>query len=120
MELHNISFIYTVDQPLKAPTIASDTTAADGRDVNKLTTKFGSSLTSEGIKKLEIFNFSLKEMSINLRTLQMCLFDSFQKLSVTIGRSFFSTHHDDHEVTTSCGFFLQGPTNTDSIPEDLI
>ena len=49
MELHNISFIDTVDQqPLKAPTIASDTTADDERDVNKLTTKFGSSLTSEG------------------------------------------------------------------------
>lgn len=49
MELHiNISFIDTVDQPLKkAPTIASDTTADDERDV-KLTTKFGSSLTSEG------------------------------------------------------------------------
>ena len=43
-----ISFIDTVDQPLKAPTIASDTTADDERDVNKLTTKFGSSLTSEG------------------------------------------------------------------------
>ena len=49
LELHNISFIdITVDQPLKAPTIASDTTADDERDVNKLTTKFGSSLTSEG------------------------------------------------------------------------
>ena len=48
MELHNISFIDTVDQPLKAPTIASDTTADDERDVNKLRTKFGSSLTSEG------------------------------------------------------------------------
>ena len=48
LELHNISFIDTVDQPLKAPTIASDTTADDERDVNKLTTKFGSSLTSEG------------------------------------------------------------------------
>ena len=48
LELHNISFIDTVDQPLKAPTIASDTTAEDERDVNKLTTKFGSSLTSEG------------------------------------------------------------------------
>ena len=43
-----ISFIDTVDQPLKAPTFASDTTADDERDVNKLTTKFGSSLTSEG------------------------------------------------------------------------
>ena len=40
--------IDTVDQPLKAPTIASDTTADDERDVHKLTTKFGSSLTSEG------------------------------------------------------------------------
>ena len=48
LELHNISFIDTVDQPLKAPTIASDTTADDERDVNKLTTKFGSSLTSAG------------------------------------------------------------------------
>ena len=48
LELHNISFIDTVDQPLKALTIASDTTADDERDVNKLTTKFGSSLTSEG------------------------------------------------------------------------
>ena len=49
LELHNISFIdITVDQPLKAPTIASATTADDERDVNKLTTKFGSSLTSEG------------------------------------------------------------------------
>ena len=56
LELHNISFIYTVDQPLKAPTIASDTTADDGRDVNKLTTKFGSSLTSEG-KNLKFLTF---------------------------------------------------------------
>ena len=65
MELHNISFIDTVDQPLKkTPTIASDTTADDERDVNKLTTKFGSSLTSEG-KNLN-FNLSLNEMSINL------------------------------------------------------
>ena len=48
LELHNISFIDTEDQPLKAPTIASDTTADDERDVHKLTTKFGSSLTSEG------------------------------------------------------------------------
>ena len=47
----------------------------------------------------------------------MCLFFRYQKLSVTIGKLFFSTHHDDHKVTTSCGFFLQGP---DSIPDDLI
>ena len=53
MELHNISFIDTVDQSLKAPTFASDTTADDERDVNRLTTKFGSSLTSEG-KKLSL------------------------------------------------------------------
>ena len=29
-----------------------------------------------------------------------CLIDFRDLIPVTIGKSFFSTHHDDHEVTT--------------------
>ena len=69
LELHNISFIDTVDQPLKAPTFASDTTADDERDVNKLTTKF----------------WMKRQLTCELYKCA-CLIDFRNLISVTIGK----------------------------------